>query len=297
MLYRNTAGYFDASMVVISNGTALTAGSVRCFVQRSSDDYWLKADTTWASGKPTGADIPTMTHVSGGLWKLAHTPADVNDTYLVNCIDAGETCFPDNYESTILPGPSLSGPYRVSVQFYITATTTPIADVSFDVYNSTQTLKLNGLAISSDSLGQASFLRDNGTYKIRAIKAGTTIAVATVVVASADTSITVYGDTIALPSPSAPGMQILFGNVRRLNWAVATGEVIKAVISANEQLVSGALMQTLKLTTTVDANSQFYFEVPCNTKIRIETPHHGNHEFTTDGTAGTKDIADYLFGG
>ena len=101
MLYRNTAGYLDASMVVIATGAALTAGTVHAFVQRTSDSKWLQADLSWNAVKPTTTAIPTMTHVSGGGWKLVHTPADLDDTYFVNCIDSGVTCYPDNYDVTV----------------------------------------------------------------------------------------------------------------------------------------------------------------------------------------------------
>lgn len=105
MLYRNTAGYIDASMVVITSGAALVAGTVYTFVQRTSDSKWLWADGSWNVTKPTTTDISTMTHVSGGGWNLAHTPADADDTYFINCIDSGATCYPDNYTlSILLPG-------------------------------------------------------------------------------------------------------------------------------------------------------------------------------------------------
>lgn len=96
-LYSSVAGKIDASMVVLATGAPLVAGTVHCFVKRDSDGKWLKADTTWTADttKPTGDDIPTMTHVSGGLWTLAHTPAAA-DYYNVNCIDSPVTCFPDN---------------------------------------------------------------------------------------------------------------------------------------------------------------------------------------------------------
>jgi hypothetical protein len=103
MLYRNTAGLIDASMVVVATGAALESGTVYCYVKRKSDGFWLKADTSWTTdtNKPTGGDIPTMTHVSGGLWSLEHTPADIDDEYQINCIDSGVTCYPDNYVMSV----------------------------------------------------------------------------------------------------------------------------------------------------------------------------------------------------
>src|SRR3990172_11980732 len=105
MLNRNTAGFVDASMVVIATGAGFESGTVYCFVQRASDSYWLKANTAWQSGKPTTTDIPTMTHVSGGLWNLAHTPADANDIYKINCIDSSVICFNDNYNIVVSYAP------------------------------------------------------------------------------------------------------------------------------------------------------------------------------------------------
>jgi len=108
-LYRNTAGFIDASMVVIADGSALTTGTVYAYVQRASDSYWLWADTSWNASEPTGANIPTMTHVKGGLWKLSHTPADANDTYFINTIDSGATCYQDNRAQSVTPYPLNKG--------------------------------------------------------------------------------------------------------------------------------------------------------------------------------------------
>lgn len=102
MLYRNRAGYIDASLVVISTGAALTAGTVYAFAQRTSDSKWLWADQSWNAVKPTTTDIPTLTHVSGGLWKLAHAPANIDDYYFLNCIDSGATCYQSNYEMQVV---------------------------------------------------------------------------------------------------------------------------------------------------------------------------------------------------
>ncbi len=105
-LYRNTPGEIDASMVVIASGAGLTAGTVYAFVQRISDSKWRNLDLSWTAGKPVGAAIPVMTHVSGGEWILADTPADVDDIYRVNCIDSGATCYPDNYSMPVLQKPA-----------------------------------------------------------------------------------------------------------------------------------------------------------------------------------------------
>jgi hypothetical protein len=87
----------------------------------------------------------------------------------------------------------LNGAYRVNVQLYIDDTETPIADVYFDVFNADETVKLNGKPYKADSLGQASFLRDNGTYVVRPVLAGYNFEATSVTVENGDVSITIYG--------------------------------------------------------------------------------------------------------
>lgn len=135
-LYSSVAGKIDASMVVLATGAPLTTGTVHCFVKRDSDGKWLKADTTWTTDttKPTGGDIPTMTHVSGGLWTLAHTPAAA-DYYNINCIDEPVTCFPDNRTERVNSFDS----FKADVSGL--STFDPIADEVklTDVYNAAKT--------------------------------------------------------------------------------------------------------------------------------------------------------------
>ena len=187
----------------------------------------------------------------------------------------------------------LSGAYTVTIQFYRIATTTPIPDVLFDVYDSTETARLNGVQLKSAVNGQASFARDNGTYKIRAMLAGFTFATGTVVVNGANITLTMYGAAITIPNPPVAGTQTLFGNVRELDWGVSTGDTITAVIADKGQVVNGALIQHLNLSTTVDANSQFSLTVPKGAVIRLTVKDHGTHEITIN-QEDTYDVATYL---
>ena len=369
-LFRNTPGWFDAEMTVIANGGSLEAGTVYCYAKRASDSKWLQADLSWNAVKPVGADIPTMTHVSGGLWILSHTPADADDTYYVNCIDSGATCYADNYTHAVLNVPAkdltvakettlanvasnittiynrlgaftgtgvntvlrffkailkkdatipsdiggtfdpatdsneaiaerlnnvggLTGAHTVTVQFYRTATTTPIPDVLCDVYDSTETTRLNGTQLKSDVNGQISFARDNGTYKVRAMLSGFTFTTGTVTITDGNATLTMYGAAITIPNPPVAGTQTLFGNVRELDWGVSTGDTITAVIADKGQVVNGALIQHLNLSTTVDANSQFSLTVPKGSVIRLTVKDHGTHEITIN-QEDTYDVATYL---
>lgn len=96
----------------------------------------------------------------------------------------------------------LTGAHKVTLQIYETATVIPIADVLIDVYDSTNTSHMNGTQFKTGANGQVEFNRDDGTYKIRMMKAGVTFSVGTVTVAGADKSETFYGTSITIAAPS-----------------------------------------------------------------------------------------------
>ena len=276
MLYRNTAGYIDASMVVIATGAALIAGTVYAFVQRASDSKWLQLDLSWNAVKPTTTAIPTMTHISGGEWKLAHTPADADDTYFVNCIDSGATCYPDNYkegvglpeakESTLAALKLLSGAYTVTVQFYRTATTTPIPDVAADVYDATETARLNGTQLKSDVNGRLTFKRDNGTYKVRAMLAGFNFTTGTVVVADGNVTLIIYGAAAVADAPAPVGAMRVYdfffmpdGVTPMAAAPVAPAKIINLPYDYNGRLHSG---QSLDVTYNAGTGKGYWDLAP-----------------------------------
>ena len=186
-----------------------------------------------------------------------------------------------------------AGAYKVSMQFYVTSTVTPISDVLFDIYNDTETIKMNGSAIVANSLGQASFLINNGSYKIRPAKAGVTFTTASLTVSGADTSKTVYGDAVSYPTPAA-GMQTIIGNVRKLDWSIPTGETVTAEIAENRQIVGGAAILTDKITSPIDISGNFSLTVPCGSRIKIVVPDHGDHTISVTDVSGVVNISTYI---
>ena len=195
--------------------------------------------------------------------------------------------------STLQNVGGLTGGHVATIQFYRTATVTPIPDVLCDVYDSTETTRLNGTQLKSDVNGQVAFSRDNGTYKVRAMLAGFTFTTGTLVVNDGNVPLTMYGSAITIPNPPVAGTQTLFGNVRELDWGVSTGDTITAVIADKGQVVNGTLIQHLNLSTTVDANSQFSLTVPKGSVIRLTVKDHGTHEITIN-QEDTYDVATYL---
>jgi hypothetical protein len=61
---------FEVFLVTIATGLAKTTGTIYAYVHRSSNGYYLWADAAWHATLPTGADVPTATHTTGGDWKL-----------------------------------------------------------------------------------------------------------------------------------------------------------------------------------------------------------------------------------
>ena len=264
-------------------------------------NHTLKVIKDGVAGSPANAPAEVDAVNTPGVYRLALTAAEMTaDTVMVagKSSSSGVLIIPSSVVTEggmIAALRLLSGAYTVTVQFYRTATVTPIPDVLCDVYDSTETARLNGVQLKADVNGQISFARDNGTYKVRAMLAGFTFTTGTVIVNGANITLTMYGAAIAIPNPPVAGTQTLFGNVRELDWGVSTGDTITAVIADKGQVVNGTLIQHLNLSTTVDANSQFSLTVPKGAVIRLTVKDHGTHEITIN-QEDTYDVATYLTG-
>ena len=75
MIVPNTSRDLLCHVVILETGLDKTSGTIYAYVRRDSDGYYLKADNSWASGVPTGANVPTATHVAQGIWKLTLSAA------------------------------------------------------------------------------------------------------------------------------------------------------------------------------------------------------------------------------
>lgn len=85
MIVPNTARDLLCHVVTLADGLDKTSGTIYAYVRRDSDGYFLKADNTWASGAPTGADLPTGTYVAQGIWKKNLSAA------VTNALTAGDS--------------------------------------------------------------------------------------------------------------------------------------------------------------------------------------------------------------
>jgi hypothetical protein len=100
---------------------------------------------------------------------------------------------------------TMEGTYTITVTVYKTATSTPIPGYNLHIYNSDETVYFG--RVITNSLGIATFNRDNGTYKIRGILTGylAVNAVETAIVAGANLAKTVYADPVVISLPGASG--------------------------------------------------------------------------------------------
>jgi hypothetical protein len=188
--------------------------------------------------------------------------------------------------------PAIAGANACTITVYENGTTTPIADYQIDIYNSDESLYLG--PITTNALGQAAVNLDSATYKLRGRKSQfvPVNAVETYVVDGAHLTKTIYATAWAIPVAASADCQTLYGNVVRLNWAVATGDKVKAKI-LGQVLINGSLVQNLKLESTIDVSGNFSLTVPKTAKILVTVEHHGDYELTVTSD-NNRDIADYL---
>lgn len=102
-------------------------------------------------------------------------------------------------------GCNISGSSSVTVAIYETGTTTPIPDVTITVLNSTESVTLG--AILTNSLGQAAFTLDDGTYVLYLRKSGVSFTKQTMVVAGT-TSVTYYGTPVSVGVPGGNSCRV-----------------------------------------------------------------------------------------
>jgi hypothetical protein len=172
---------------------------------------------------------------------------------------------------------ALTGIHTVALQVYETASVVPIADVFVDIWNSTETTRMNGLTTKTDALGQLSFQRDDGTYKIRLMKAGVTFAVGTVVVNGADVSSTLYGTPVAAAIPPAAGAIRVYENCFMPDGSTpmtAAAIVAKAKITSLPYDHNGRYHSGQEIAGTYNASTgQVYWDLPAGAQVEFYIKH------------------------
>lgn len=293
--------------LVLANCTLVLKRLTAGFAEPSQDGVTLTelSSGTYALGIPAATiTMPTYfkiyetldsSHYAEGVVSPSDADEALNSTVAKEATLATVAGYLDTEIADILTAlqniGGLTGIHTATLQFYRTATVTPIPDVLADVYDSGEAVRLNGTQLVANALGRIVFLRNNGTYKVRAMLAGFNFTTATVTVADGNVSATIYGDAVDIPAPPVAGTQTLHGDVARLNLAAAEGDTVSATV-ASKQIVSGIILQNLKLDATIDALGQFTLTVPKAARIRVRIESHGDYEFTVSAED-TANIADY----
>lgn len=160
----------------------------------------------------------------------------------------------------------LSGIHAITLQFYRTATTTPIPDVAADVYDSTETARLNNTQLKSDVNGRITFNRDNGTYKVRAMLTGFNFTTGTVVVADGNETLIMYGAAASADAPAPVGAMRVYdfffmpdGVTPMAAAPVAPAKIINLPYDYNGRLHSG---QSLDLTYNAGTGKGYWDLAP-----------------------------------
>jgi len=154
--------------------------------------YYVKNEdrTTWVDG----SYLILFYDKLGGAFNTATNDGKGSVIYTVQ--DDKILTLADIYDQVILAG---QGERQITVQLYLTATTTPIAGVSVQVLNEAQTL-LVAQGVTNVS-GQVIFALDDGIDKVRLAKTGYSFTVPETMTITEDATKTYYGTVLSIGTP------------------------------------------------------------------------------------------------
>gem|GEM_PF-7049966 len=154
----------------------------------------------------------------------------------------------------------LTGSYTVTLQLYETGTTTPIPNVTVSVKNSDQSLLMG--SVTTDSSGQASFARNNGTYKLLCEKSGFTFTTPeTLTVASASVSQTIYGTEWTAPTAPTVYTCIIYGWVKDVDNTALSSKTVSAKIANKPVYYTGGVGYSAIQSASDTTDGEGYFEL------------------------------------
>jgi hypothetical protein len=247
------------SAIIKPDGTALAGYTEATFTEPGSDGTYIAIFSSGAATKAftledeanpyavtfnsSDVDIP----VARDIRIVSAFTTDVNDS-LDDAKGSGFDTNTDSLEaiSDAIGAISLTGANQVTIT--VDDGTNPLENVNVSVWNATQTTFL-GSAIT-DSLGQVTFGRDDGTYKIILSKAGVNFTVPETLVVSGNTSATYSGTVIPLPAPAGPDSVIIYEDLTLADDAtfpsatglIATATIIELPYDFGSKIHSGAIV-------------------------------------------------------
>lgn len=250
----------------ISAPKALTAAYNAAKTAAQAGDLMGLADDAITLAKYDETTAFALQSVDTGSTQVARTGAD-SDTL--------ET-LSDQIDAIMV----LLGAHQVTLQLYETGTTTPIADVTVSVKNSDQSLLLG--VVETDSNGQATFGRNDGTYKLLCEKSGFTFTTPeTLTVAGVDVSQTIYGT--AWTAPVAPTVYtcIVYGWVKDVDNTALADKTVSAKIGNKPVYYSGVGYTAIQSASdTTDDNGYFELTLTRSRYLTAVSGVSGNYTLT-----------------
>jgi len=154
----------------------------------------------------------------------------------------------------------LTGSYTVTLQLYETGTTTPISNVAVSVKNSDQSVLMG--SVTTDSNGQATFARNNGTYKLLCEKSGFTFTTPeTLTVSSGSVSQTIYGTEWSAPTAPTAYTCIVYGWVKDVDNTALSSKTVSAKIANKPVYYTGGTGYSAIQSASDTTDGNGYFEL------------------------------------
>ena len=161
----------------------------------------------------------------------------------------------------------LTGSRNIIIQVYETGGTTPIADAYVSVYNSDQTIHMG--TVITDSNGQVSIGRNDGTYKIVQQKAGTVFTVPETILVTKDETFVVYGTSAVIPLPGNPAACNVICDLKDFGLDAKEGVTFTARLTTTPQAASSAILNAEAWSRDTDVTGRAILTLPQGVKFTI----------------------------
>ena len=163
----------------------------------------------------------------------------------------------------------LEGARTITVQMYETGGTTPIADDTIGIWNSDQSLLLG--VLKTDSNGQITFGRDDGTYKLVSQKAQVVFTTPETIIVTKDETFIRYGTAQTYPSPANPDSCNVYCDLKDFGLDAKEGVTFTARLTTTPQAVDGIILNAEAWSRDTNAAGRAVLTLPQGVKFTISS--------------------------
>jgi len=288
--YKNFPGAFiELQVKSVDNVWTDTPGRVWANATRTLTSFGtLVADISTAVWTATTRTLTSMGTIVADIWSYLTTSITTSGSIGKFIID----------KLNALTGGGSTG-YVVTIQYYETATTTPIIQAQSVVRTSDDSVVVTQMTTGVD--GKAIFNLPAGTYHIFTYKLGVySFTLPEILVVTGATSVTYYGSPFVVPSPSIPGVCRVYGWEYKPNGLPYQSILVTAQLQDGPYFASTVGILVTQLSTYTDVNGYWYLDLtrsinmlPVGAKYLIEIAEQNyNKEVTVpdSATANYKDL-------